>query len=133
MSKHFVRVRKFELREGEEVWQFVDAMWQAVQTNRITLAGGSLDAWLKGIYEDYVIVEDFNTGRLFKTPFTRAEDGEIAFGEAVEVRMEFVPVPVATADGEGDSGVAKARPEEIVEFKKRSNWANLFPHRLRVE
>lgn len=98
-SKHHVAVSKLELREGEELWDFVDAVWSAVQTNRVILADGSLDAWLMGIYDDFVIVQDGNTGRLFQAAFTRNAKGEFEFGEPVEVRQAFLPVVAADAEG----------------------------------
>lgn len=118
-GNHHVRVSKLKLREGEELWQFMDAIWNAVQTNRIVLADGSLDAWLVGIYDDHVIVEDGNTGRMFKSVFTRTADGEFSFAEPVEVRMVFVEV--GDAAGTVERSVTKAAADEqIVNLKKAS-------------
>jgi hypothetical protein len=114
---HFVRVNKLALREGEELMDFVHAMIGAVMTDRIVLADGSLDAWLEGIFEDHVIVRDGNTGRLFKAPFERGEDGSIAFSEPVEVRVAFVEVP--KAGDETQKSVEKRAPDQIVNVAKR--------------
>jgi hypothetical protein len=108
-SSHHVAVEKFALREGEELWDFVDAIWMAVQTNRVVLADGSLDAWLVGVYDDHVIVQDGNTGRMFKATFSRNAKGEFEFGEPVEVRQIFVEVEAPADDVE--RAVAKRRGE----------------------
>lgn len=129
-ERTFVRVGKLALREGEELMDFVHTMIGAVMTDRIILADGSLDAWLEGIFEDHVIVRDANTGRLFKAPFERAEDGGIAFSDPVEVRVAFVEVP--KADSEEEKNVEKRAPDEIVEVQKRDvgKWSFL-PNTLR--
>lgn len=106
VSKRFVAVEKFALREGEEMWDFMMSMMDAVATNRVILADGSLDAWLQGIYNDYVIVQDGVTGRFFKAAWSRAADGTFEFSEPVEVRMEWVPINASTADG--GAGVTQA-------------------------
>lgn len=124
-GRRFLPVRKLQLRQGEELQQFIWTMIGAVQTNRVILADGSLDAWLEGIFDEHVIVRDGNTGRLFRADFTRAADGEIVFSPPVEVRVEFVPV-------EGDGDVSKALPYETVEVSKRDGgrWGFL-PETLR--
>jgi hypothetical protein len=129
VGKHHVAVAKIDLREGEELMDFVWTMMSAVQTDRIVLADGSFDAWLVGIFNDHVVVEDGNTGRLFRADFSRTEKGEIAFSEPVEVRMVFVPVERGD-DGE-EVEVTKARTvsppaiERVVEVGKSagaSKW-----------
>jgi hypothetical protein len=114
-GNHHVEVRKIALREGEELWSFVDAIWMAVQTNRVVLADGSLDAQLMGIYDDHVIVMDGNTGRMFKAGFTRTAKGEFEFSTPVEVRQVFVEVGSAEEDG-----VEKAAKPEYLEVAKRA-------------
>jgi hypothetical protein len=136
-GKHHVAVAKLALREGEELWDFIDAVWSAVQTNRIVLADGSLDAWLVGIYNDFVVVQDMNTGKHFQSTFTRAESGEFEFSDPVEVRMVFVPV--AADEGGDDAFAAKAvtkalaAPTEFIEVAKSgtSKWGALLPPALR--
>lgn len=119
-ARHHVAVAKIALREGEELWDFIDAVWMAVQTNRVVLADGSLDAWLMGIYEDHVIVQDGNTGRLFKSTFTRNEKGEFEFGEPVEVRQVFVEVSADPDDDGVEKAVLKCRKiETYVDVSKR--------------
>jgi hypothetical protein len=114
-GNHHVEVRKIALREGEELWDFIDAMWMAVQTNRVILADGSLDAYLQGIFDDHVIVQDGNTGRMFKSTFTRDAKGQFIFGDPVEVRQVFVEVGSAEEDG-----VEKAAKPEYLEVAKRA-------------
>lgn len=109
VGKEFVRVRKLALREGEELWDFVHVMCAAVQGDRVLLADGSLDVQLIGIYDDYVIVQDWNTGKLFKSTFTRGSDGIIVFSPPIEVHVEFTPVVP------GD--VQKSIPEEVLVLK----------------
>jgi hypothetical protein len=125
-------VEKFALREGEELWDFVDAIWMAVQTNRVVLADGSLDAWLTGIFENYVIVQDMNTGRTFKSEFTRDGNGEFTFSEPVQVTHAWVPVEVPEDADEVERAVAKRAPAiaEYVEIGKRGGgkWSFLPPN-----
>jgi len=128
-----VRVGKLALREGEELMDFVWTMVDAVQTNRIILADGSLDAWLQGIFEDHVIVMDGNTGKFFKANFSRDASGEIVFEEPVEVRMLWVPVGEGAGD-ETEKAIAKRAPEveQILQLEKTagSRWSFL-PSSLR--
>ena len=130
-KRHVVAVEKLEMRDGEDLWDFMDAMWTAVQTNRVLLADGSLDAWLEGIYDDFVIVQDGNTGRLFKAAFTRDLDGEFEFGDPVEVVATFTEV--APEGGAVGLGVAKRAPDRVlsVDLRKRRRWAFL-PTSIRV-
>lgn len=90
VGREFVRVEKISLRDGEELWDFIKALSQAVQTNRVVLGEGSLDVWLEGIYEDFVIVQDGNTGKFFKSSYERDSTGEFRFGEPVEVVAQWV-------------------------------------------
>jgi len=131
-GRRHVQVGKLSLRPGEELMDFVWTMMDAVQTNRIVLADGSLDAWVQGIFDDHIIVQDGNTGRMFKSTFTRAEDGSISFAEPVEVRMEWVPIN-ASAESEDavERAVAKRAPEDrrFVELSKGSpsKWTGVLP------
>lgn len=135
VGKRHVRVHKLALREGEELMDFVWTVCDAVQTNRIVLADGSLDAWLVGIFDEHVVVEDGNTGRLFRAEFARDDKGEFSFSEPVEVRMEFVPVE-RTEDDEAEAAVEKsAGSERVVEVAKaaagRGKWGGILPASLR--
>lgn len=117
-GKRHVAVSKLALREGEELWEFVDAVWMAVQTNRVILADGSLDARLMGIFDDFVIVQDGNTGRTFKSTFTRNEKGEFAFAPPVEVRQVFVEVEAADEDVERAVAKRRADAPEFVDVSR---------------
>lgn len=138
-GKHHVAVTKIDLREGEELWDFIDAVWSAVQMNRIVLADGSLDAWLVGIYNDFVVVQDMNTGRHFQSKFVRNADGSFEFSDPVEVKMVFVPVTSDEQDaGEAEKAVSKAatsapKVEQIVDVAKAasSKWSGILPKTLR--
>ncbi len=121
--KRRVGISKLELREGEEVMDFAWTMMSAVQTNRIILADGSLDAWLTGIFNDHVIVEDGNTGKLFRAEFSRNDEGEISFSTPVEVRQVFVPVDTPSDDGGEAVSAAVSKSatpafDEIIEIAK---------------
>lgn len=137
VGKRYVAVNKVDLREGEEIWDFIDAIWTATFTNRVLLADGSLDVWLYGIYDEYVIVQDGNTGRLFKSFYSRDEKGVFSFTEPVEVMHAFVEVE--GEDGDVEKRVAKRAPEtpvvpEYVEVAKRresqGTWAGVLPSSL---
>jgi hypothetical protein len=117
-STHHVAVSKFELREGEELWTFVDAIWMAVQTNRVVLADGSLDAWLVGVYNDHVVVQDGNTGRLFMSKFTRNDMGEFVFEAPIEVRQIFVPVDSQPEDAAKSISKRANAPVEFVDVAR---------------
>ena len=122
VERTFLPVRKVDLRAGEELHDFIWTMISAVETNRVILADGSLDAWLEGIFDSHVIVRDGNTGRLFRSDFTRTAEGEIEFSEPVEVRVEYVPTASA-----GD-GVERSAPVENVEVKfRKSLWGGVIP------
>lgn len=136
VGKRFVQVEKLSLRPGEELMDFVNAMCGAVQTDRIILADGSLDAWLHGIFDDHVIVQDWNTGRFFKARFERGNDGSIAFSEPVEVRMEWVPAkPSEGSSDEVERAVAKRAPRNrtFVEVgrSRASKWSGVLPESVR--
>jgi hypothetical protein len=130
-SRVFMNVSKVALQEGEEMMDFVWMMYDAVQTNRIILADGSLDAWLNGIYDDYVIVQDGNTGKMFKADFSRNAEGEIEFSNVVEVRMQWVPVNASESEVARSVSKRATQSAEIFELKKRneSKW-NFLPDRL---
>lgn len=131
--KRFAQIGKFALRQGEELWDFIGALAGAVSQDRVILADGSLDAWLQGIYEDHVIVQDGNTGRLFRANFTRNDKGEFSFDHPVEVMSIFVPVDPAAGD-DMQKSIAKRAPEvsQIVDIAKSDagKWSFL-PRSLR--
>lgn len=131
----FVGVSKaIELREGEELMDFAWTVMAAVQTNRVVLADGSLDAWLVGIFSDHVIVEDGNTGRLFKSEFSRDAKGEFTFSEPVEVRQVFVPVTTASpADGDQVAAAKSLTPafELLIDISKRARKWDFLPPTIR--
>lgn len=115
-GRHFVRVQKLQLRPGEELWDFASALNTAVRTNRIVLADGSLDVWLEGVYEDHVIVQDGNTGRLYRSDYQRNAQGEFSFSAPVEVQVAFVPV----SEQDQDSGaVQQQKFIELSRVQKR--------------
>ncbi len=140
-GKRFVSVpddvKKLALREGEELWDFISALASAVMENRVALADGSLDIMLTGIFEDSIIVQDFTTGKMFKTQFTRQADGTFEFGEPVEVRTAFVEVaPGSSSDDDEDANKAitkavkkvASQPVAFVEVSKMfsGKWSGVL-------
>lgn len=132
-GNRWVSVSKIALRDGEELWDFVGALATAVHTDRVILANGSLDAMLQGIYDDHVIVQDWNTGKLFKATFSRAADGSFSFGEPEEVMLIFVPVDAGDEDDEVERAVAKRAPtvvERVNIGAASGKWAGVLPRRF---
>lgn len=84
------QVGKLALRAGEELDGFITALHAAIQRDRILLGNGSFDISLAGIFDDTVIVRDWNSGRFFRSAYTRAENGDFTFGEPQEVFQAFV-------------------------------------------
>lgn len=127
----WARVSKLSLRPGEELMDFVHAVLSAVQTDRVILADGSLDAMLHGIFDDHVVVQDLNTGRFFKADFTRTDKGEITFSDPIEVMATFVPVESADPSDDAEKAVQKRHSAlEHVEFGKAiasTRWTFLPP------
>lgn len=129
-GKKWVEVQKLELREGEEIWDFIDALWTATFTSRVILADGSLDVWLHGIYDKFVIVQDGNTGRFFRAEYSRNDDGTFVFGEPEEVSMQWIPV--SSGSDEDAEKVAKRAPARWVEVSKtRGKWSGVVPFSMR--
>lgn len=129
-QKRWVSVAKLALRQGEVLWDFISALVTAVHTDRVILADGSLDAWLHGIYEDHVIVQDMNSGRFFKAMFTRLEDGSFRFEEPVEVMMTFTPVEMGDEDVE--RAVSKRAPivQHLEVSTVKRKWDGILPRRF---
>jgi hypothetical protein len=122
--------RALDLLPGEEIFGFLRALEDAVWTNRSVLADGSLDAWLVDVYSDAVVVRDFNTGKFFRAPFSRATDGTFAFGTSVEVRSEWVPVTPSAGEQVDTQRAAAPTYAEIP--RSTSRWGFL-PETLRAE
>lgn len=59
--------------------------------------GGSW-SWIREVYTDFVVVDD-DEGHLFRLPWTESTDrpGEVVFGVATQVRVEYVDQPVAAS------------------------------------
>ncbi len=113
-GRTFMNVSKVALADGEDIYDFIWLMYDSVQTNRIVLADGSLDACLDSIYDDYVIIRDCNTGRMFKANFSRDTDGEILFDKVIEVRQAWVAV-----------NEVEKKKSDIVEMIKNNKWSFL--------
>jgi hypothetical protein len=90
MNKEFVVVQKMELLPNEELMDLVDKVCQCVGEFR-TKSERKVN--LIGIFDDHIVVKDFDTGRCFKMQMERAEDGTVKVdGQMVEVRQTFVEV-----------------------------------------
>ena len=124
-GRQLVQTHKLSLNQGEELWDFVESMCTACDVNRVILGNGSLDTSLVGIFEDEVIVRDWNTGKHFASKFTRDAGGMFDFSEPVEVRQVWIK---ADAEGLDDTTkAALAADVEAVEIKKGSSkWGGLL-------
>lgn len=128
-GRRFVRVgRALPLRQGEELMQFGFAVCDAVHADRTVLADGSLCAMVEGIFDSYVVVRDANTGRLFRSEFTRDERGAFVFSPPVEVEVQYVPIPAATA---GEAQRAATAPRTLELTRSSSKWGAVLPRALR--
>lgn len=123
-------VAKLSMRDDEELWDFITAMQVAVDVNRVVLANGSLDAGLVGIFDDSVIVRDWNTGRHFRSKFTRREDGSFEFSEPNEVRQAWLDVQADTQGGapEGGGGqkAKRVEVETVIVGTAKSKWSGVL-------
>lgn len=105
-------INRFDLEEGEEFWDFMDKVHAALQ-----ILGQQNDRryWLIGLFDDHIIVEDNNTGKLYKLDMSRNEDGSVALANMTEVKIQYVPVTEAatrSADqGEGEGN--ESAPEDL--------------------
>lgn len=88
-TPEFIQVEKLDLREGEELQEFISSVWKALTRHRERT---NRSLMLRGIFEDHVVTKDVENGRLFKMQFKRDKGGFIEFGETQEVRQTFVPV-----------------------------------------
>lgn len=77
-----ILVQKFELMEGEELQSFIGKVMAAMPEGM----------FVKGIFSTYVISKEFESGRMFKMPFSRDADGAVSFGEGTEVKHAFVEI-----------------------------------------
>lgn len=91
-NNKFVRVEKVQLNDNESLYDFTWAMYEAVEKDRALLGDGSIDIYLQGIYDDYVIIQDFNTGKFFKANWSRDENGLFSFSNVEEVVQVYQSV-----------------------------------------
>ncbi len=84
-----VAVSKVELLDNEEMLVFAEKVIDALETEEAQL---SRRPELRGIFADHVIFQDIESGRYYRRALSRANDGDVALGEAVEVRQVFAPV-----------------------------------------
>lgn len=88
----FVIVNKIDLAEGEELMTFVDRVLKVVAEKRKEL---NKNIFLKGIFNDHIVVADGSNGKMFKIALGRAKDasGVLILGdEQTEVKPVFLEV-----------------------------------------
>ncbi len=106
MGNTRVELAKVDLREGEELMDFVDKVHAVVA--KLAQVPAPWDKkqkvskyWLRGIFNGSVVVRERETDKFFRMPLSRNDKGDITVGPAKEeVKRAFVPVGsnVAKAD-----------------------------------
>ena len=129
LGKNIIPVSKLALNEGEELWDFISSLSTAVHTNRVLLGDGSMDIWIQGIFDDFVVVMDMNTGKLFKSTFKRNAEGEFDFSEPVEVISTFVEAN-RSEEGKvelkvGDGDMTEETVQRVAKSANRIEFVNL--------
>jgi len=86
---HFIEVKKLELLEGEEVLQVGNKIMQMLTTMKGKV---KQNLGLIGVYNDYIIARDRDSGKHFRFTFKRGSKGEIELLDPEEVKSVFVAV-----------------------------------------
>lgn len=140
----FIQVtKKVELRDGEELFGFIQAIDQAIDVAaapegvQSQAPGEPVRMWLRGIFSDHIIAKVSMTARFFKANFKRdKKTGEVKLTPWVEVKQVWVPVEAAAKSADGEPGeiikaelgelVAKQLDAEPVQFDPESAmWAGV--------
>ena len=106
-SLDYVEVNKSDLMgEGEELNNFVGAVMRAI---RKTAQATERFLSLRGIYKNYVVVQNSDDGAFFKMEASRPDGGEVKLSNEVQVRPVWLPVD------SGAEGVQKSafRPVSV--------------------
>lgn len=91
--------KNVKLQDGEELMDFVNKVFDAVGQHRQKT---DKSLFLRGIFKGFIIMKDFESGKLFQSKLSRDNAGLIKLGDAVEVRQTFTPITAAVAKSEGD-------------------------------
>lgn len=104
-----VEIAKVDLREGEELMEFVGKVHTAVEGLATVPAPWDKKQkiakyWLKGIFNGNVVVRERDTGKFYRMPLSRSEKGDLKIGPSKEeVRTAFVPVSSNVGKADGDN------------------------------
>jgi len=88
MSHKIVVSKALEFAEGEELYDFVRKLHEAVAVIRRKENLGY--PYLFGIYDGYIITKDSDSGRYYRFDYSRNGE-EVVLGEPIEMRMTFTP------------------------------------------
>lgn len=91
-----IEINKVELVEGEELMELVDKVYKALAQNK---AKTDKSLGLRGIFKDYIITRDAESGQFFQMAITRKGE-HLELGEPVQVRQIYVPVAAPKSEGE---------------------------------
>jgi hypothetical protein len=101
--------KKVDLREGEELQGFIQAVHQAVDMApapagvQSQAPGEPVRLWLRGIFSDFVIARVAMTARYFRAGFKRDKTtGEVKLAAWQEVKQAWVPMSATTKALEGE-------------------------------
>jgi hypothetical protein len=103
-----VEIAKIDLREGEELMDFVDKVHKVVANLAQVPAPWDKKQkvskyYLRGIFNGNVVVRERDTDKFFRMPLSRNDKGDITVGPAKEeVKRAFVPLSSNVAKSEGD-------------------------------
>ena len=107
----FIEVKKFDLKEGEELMDVVRNIQISLARHREKT---NKSVYLQGIFKGFIITRDFENGRHFKMTLKRDKEGDIELGESIEVRQVFVPVDQKKEKAEGEDHTPQAETIEAM-------------------
>lgn len=94
MSK--IEIRKVDLVEGEELQGLIRKVFDALRLHKTKSKGSFM---LKGIFKDFIITQDSESGKFFRMKMSR-DANQINLDGLEEVRQTFVPVTQKTEKSE---------------------------------
>jgi hypothetical protein len=115
--KNLIEVNKVELRDGEELQQFIGGVIKALGQHR-QKTNKSLA--LRGIFKGFVIAQDMENGKFFRMQVSRDDAGLFAVGKGEEVRQAFVPVRQKAEKAETQEPTLVAVNGEVSEVQVES-------------
>lgn len=97
--------KNIKLQDGEELMDFVNKVFDAVGQHRQKT---ERSLFLRGIFKGFIIMRDFESGKLFQSKLSRDNSGLIKLGDAVEVRQTFTPVSASVSKSDDSEDTFKA-------------------------